>query len=107
MRAGERFSVEVDISNDGAVAGEETAFLFIRDPIASVARPVLELKGMAAISLAPGASGAVRFELAAEDLGFPGGHGAFHLEPGLIEIFVGPSANRASLKGCRIHVVKN
>ena len=49
-----RLSVEADVENRGLVAGEETCFLFIRDIVASVARPVLELRGLAKIALDPG-----------------------------------------------------
>jgi beta-glucosidase len=104
VRAGDPILVEADIANEGAVAGEETALLFIRDPVASISRPLLELKGMARIRLEPGASGAVRFELSSDDLSFLDEEGRPHLEPGLIEIFVGPSADRALLKACRIHL---
>ena len=56
----------------GAMAGEETCFLFIRDVVASVARPLLELRGLAKIGLDPGQKGTVRFELAAGRSGFSG-----------------------------------
>jgi len=42
------------VSNDGKLAGEETALFFLRDPVASVSRPVLELKGIRKLTLAPG-----------------------------------------------------
>ncbi len=82
MRLGQTLMVEAEIANEGGVDGRETALLFIRDPVASVARPVLELKGMAQIDLAAGASGTVRFELSCEDLSFPDDTGAMILEPG-------------------------
>ncbi|MFZ1108928.1 MAG: glycoside hydrolase family 3 N-terminal domain-containing protein [Rhodomicrobium sp.] len=104
VRAGGRIVVEAEITNEGPASGEETALLFIRDPVASISRPVLELKGLAAISLAAEQSGTVRFELGADDLAFHGEDGAPRLEPGLIEIFVGSNADRASLKACRLHV---
>ena len=87
------------------MAGEETAFLFIRDPLASIARPLLELKGFAKISLAPGMTGTVRFELGADDLSFPGPEGEPCLEAGEVQIFVGPSADRDTLKSCTVLVV--
>ena len=71
--------------------------LFIRDPVASVARPVLELKGVAKVTLAPGAAGMARFELGCEDLSFPDETGTMVLEPGTIEILVGPRAERNAL----------
>ena len=53
LRPGETIAVEVEVANEGAVAGEETVFLFLRDPVASIARPLLELKGVAKIALEP------------------------------------------------------
>jgi beta-glucosidase len=105
VRAGDRILVEADIANKGGAAGDETALLFIRDPVASISRPLLELKGMARIGLEPGTSGVVRFELSSDDLSFLDEEGRPCLEPGLIEILVGPSADRALLKVCRIHIV--
>ncbi len=104
-RAGDRILVEAEVSNEGPAAGEETALLFIRDPVASISRPLLELKGVARIGLEPGASGVARFELTSDDLAFLDEDGQARLEPGVIEIFVGPSASRALLKSCRIHIV--
>ncbi len=104
IRRGDRFVVEVEVANAGEVAGEETAFLFIRDPVASVARPLLELRGFASVSLAPGMSGTVRFELSADDLSFPGGNGEPRLEAGEVQILVGPSADRKLLKACVVLV---
>ena len=107
IRQGDSFFVEADITNEGAVEGEETAFLFIRDPVASVARPLLELKGVAKMSLAPGQSGAVRFELTSDDLSFPGNDGEPRLEGGEVQILVGPSSSRTMLKSCRVHVSRD
>ena len=105
IRRGERLLVEAEVTNAGDVAGEETAFLFIRDPVASVARPLLELKGFTKISLAPGMTGKVRFELTADDLAFPGADGEPRLEAGEVQILVGPSASRDRLKSCSVWVV--
>ena len=104
IRPGDSFFIEVEVENAGDIAGEETAFLFIRDPIASVVRPLLELRGFARISLPPEVSGSVRFELTSGDLSFPGKDGQPHLEAGEMQIFIGPSAERTSLKGCVVLV---
>ncbi len=42
------------VHNESAVDGEATLFLFVRDPVASVARPLLELKGVQKAVLAAG-----------------------------------------------------
>ena len=89
--------VEADIVNEGGMAGEETALLFVRDPVASVTRPVLELKGMAKIALAPGAAGTVGFTLTAEDVCFPDDMGHPVFEAGTIEVMVGPKADHKEL----------
>jgi beta-glucosidase len=104
LRRGEAVTVEADIVNDGAAEGEETAFLFIRDPVASVGRPVLELRGMAKATMAPGKIGTVSFTLSAEDVAFPDDHGKPILESGLIEVFVGPRADRSALLRAEFHV---
>ena len=78
-------------------AASETVFLFIRDKVASVSRPLLELKGFERISLDPGQNGTVQFTLPAGDLRFPGPDLEPVFEPGEIEILVGPSADRARL----------
>jgi beta-glucosidase len=97
LRPAGTLAVEVEVTNEGDVAGEETVFLFVRDPVASIARPLLELKGVAKLALAPGAQGTVRLELGAEDLAFLGPDLLPRVEPGVFEIHVGPSADRRSL----------
>ena len=64
--------VTVDVTNEGARAAEETVFLFVRDRVASVAPPTLELKGVTKIALQPGATGTARLQLPATELRFLG-----------------------------------
>lgn len=97
LLASEELTVEVDVANEGQMAGEETVFLFLRDPVASVARPLLELKGVAKIALAPGEKGSVRFTMSSDDLAFLGPALAPRIEPGEFEILVGPSAKQETL----------
>jgi beta-glucosidase len=97
LRPGEAITIECDVVNEGPVAGEETLLLFVRDPAASLARPLLELKGMAKIVLEPRRGGTVRFPLAAEDLAFLGPDLTPRLEPGVFELLVGRSAAHAKL----------
>src|ERR1700733_1343212 len=89
--------IQVDVANDGARAAQETVLLFTRDPLASVARPLLELKGFGRIVLRPGESGTVSLNLAATELRFLGVDLAPVFEPGEIEILVGPCADRLQL----------
>ena len=91
----ERIEVRVDVINDGARAAEETVFLFVHDRIASVARPLLELKGFGKIALRPGGSGTVTLYIAASELRYLGPDLQPVLEAGEVEILVGPSADRS------------
>lgn len=97
-------SVEAEIANQGGVEGEETVFLFIRDPVASVARPLLELKGVAKAWLKPGERRVVRFKLTTDDLAFLDRNLQSRIEPGVFEIFVGPSADRMRLTAATIRL---
>jgi beta-glucosidase len=94
--------IEAEIANEGDVAGEETVFVFLRDPVARVARPVLELKGFAKLTLVPGQTGTVRFELASEDFSFLDADLQPRIEPGSFEILVGPSADGTRLTSTTI-----
>ncbi len=89
--------VRVDLTNDGKHAAEETVFLFTHDKLASVARPKLELKGVARIALQPGETGTVSLHLPALDLRFLGVDLAPVFEAGELEILVGPCADRSQL----------
>jgi len=79
--------------------------LYLRDPVASVSRPVLELKGVAKATLDPGASTTLSFTLTADDLLFLGPDLAPRLEAGLIELFVGPSADRRDLLRAEVQLL--
>jgi len=89
--------IRVDVLNDGARTAEETVFLFTHHKLASVARPLLELKGFAKIRLDPGQSGTVTLFLAAGELRYLGVNLQPVFEPGEVEILVGPCADRSRL----------
>jgi beta-glucosidase len=98
-RVSERDTIEVrvDVTNEGTRRAEETVFLFTHDKVASVTRPLLELKGLGKITLDPGTSGTVVLNLPAAELRFPGLDLQPRFEPGEVEILVGPCADRAKL----------
>jgi beta-glucosidase len=100
----ETLAVSVDVLNEGPRQAEETVFLFTHDKLASVARPVLELKGFAKIRLEPGQSGTVRLSLAGSDLHFFGLNLELVFEPGEVEVLVGPSADRSKLLAGTVHL---
>jgi beta-glucosidase len=93
VKAGEAVEVSVTVGNDSRLDGEATLFLFVRDLVASIARPVLELKGVRKIVLAAEQRGRVTWRLPVEDLSFIGPTLHPVLEPGRFEIHVGQSAD--------------
>ena len=104
--AGQTVVVEVEIANEGDIAGEETVFVFVRDPVASVARPVLELKGFDKVKLAPGERRSVRFALKGDDFAFLDAKLESRVEPGSFEILIGPCADRRRLSAVTIRCVR-
>jgi beta-glucosidase len=88
----ESFTAEVTVTNTGDRAGDEVVQLYVRDPQASVTRPVLELKSFLRVELEPGESKRVTFEVPAAQLGFYDRSVSFVVEPGQIEVFVGTSS---------------
>ncbi|MDX6748746.1 glycoside hydrolase family 3 N-terminal domain-containing protein [Geminicoccaceae bacterium 1502E] len=96
---GESLVVELRVENAGARAGEELVQLYLRDPVASVARPVRELKDFRRVRLEPGQGRLVRFELSAAAMRFLGQDMKPRLEPGRMRVIVGPDAAHGRAAG--------
>jgi beta-glucosidase len=90
--ADDQVAISIDIANTGERAGDEVVQLYVHDVQASVTRPVKELKGFQRISLEPGETRTVTFQLAVRQLGFFNLQMAYVVEPGAIEVFVGSSS---------------
>jgi beta-glucosidase len=90
--------VSATVTNTGRYTGEEVAQLYLTDKVASIVRPVKELKGFEKFGLAPGQSKTVRFTLTDAELGFYNEKGAFIVEPGTFDVMVGGSSQEG-LKG--------
>jgi beta-glucosidase len=106
VKADDSLEVSLAVHNESLVDGEATLFLFVRDPVASVARPLLELKGMQKTILAAGERRTVTWRLPVEDLSFVGQNLERVLEPGRFEIHVGQSADPSGLLSCAIELMK-
>jgi beta-glucosidase len=92
MNINGQINASIDIQNTGDVAGEEVVQLYIRDLVASVARPVKELKGFIKIQLEPGESKRVTFHITNEDLKVWTKEMEYKSEPGEFKLFIGPSS---------------
>lgn len=84
--------VSVKISNTSNVEGEEIAQLYIHDKVASIVRPVKELKGFKKINLKAKEKKTVIFTLTNKELGFFNDKGKFLVESGEFDIWVGPNS---------------
>ena len=81
--------ISVMVRNAGQVAAAEIVQLYIRDLVGSITRPVKELKDFARVNLAPGEQQQIDFALPAAALAFYNGRGAYCLEPGRFQLWVG------------------
>lgn len=79
----------ITLKNTGDVEGKEIVQLYLRDLVASTTRPVKELKGFEAVSLAPGESKTVTFEINEEMLQFYNANRKWEAEAGEFEVFIG------------------
>ncbi len=100
----ETITASVEVINTGKVSGKEVVQLYLRDHFASVTRPVRELKAFEKISLAPGESRTVNFQLTPEDLSFYQDDLSYGTEAGKYTVWVGPHA--AVEKGIEINTSK-
>ena len=92
IKAGETLRVCVTLTNSGAVKGKEVVQLYIRDEVATYARPVKELKGFRKMELEPGESREVCFDLGPDELGYFFPDGSYVVEPGRFQVMVGGSS---------------
>jgi beta-glucosidase len=84
--------VTARITNTGTRPGDEVVQLYIRDPEASVTRPVLELKAFTRVELPAGGSARVEFGLPVGQVGFYDRDLAYVVEPGKIDVYLGTSS---------------
>ncbi|MFZ4059023.1 MAG: glycoside hydrolase family 3 N-terminal domain-containing protein [Ferruginibacter sp.] len=82
----------VTITNTGTVDGEEIVQLYLRDKVASIARPMKELKDFQKLMLKAGESKTIQFTIDKEKLSFYNDQLVWNAEPGEFELMIGASA---------------
>ena len=87
--------LEVEVTNVGRRPGTEVVQLYVRDDVASVARPYQQLVGFTRVSLEPGAAMTVTFEVHPSRLAFYDEGMRFVTEPGAFRFSVGGASDRA------------
>lgn len=91
--AGDKMSVSVDVTNTGNYDGEEVVQLYIKDKVASVTRPVRELKGFKKVMIKKGETQKLVFDLDRESFSLFNKDMKWTTEAGEFDIFVGPSSD--------------
>jgi beta-glucosidase len=89
-------SAEADVHNTGARSGDEVVQLYIRLQGTSTAQPVRALKGFQTVTLAPGESRRVKFDLRPEDLAIWNDRNQFAVEPVRLTVWISPDSAHGS-----------
>ncbi len=84
-----KLTASVKLSNVGKMAGEEVVQLYISDPVASISRPVKELKAFQKVMLQPGESKVISFNITPDDLKFYDTNLKYDWESGEFKIGIG------------------
>jgi beta-glucosidase len=93
-----KITLSFTLANTGKVAGAEVVQLYLRDPVASIVRPLKELKGFQRLVLQPGQAQTVSFTIDRETLSFYGRELKWGAEPGKFELMVGSASDDIRLK---------
>lgn len=99
VNADESLTVSFNLKNAGKTDGDEVVQLYIRDELASVSRPVMELKGFQRVHLKAGESKNIVFEITPEMLSMLNEQMQRVVEPGTFRIMIGASSNDIRLRG--------
>ena len=87
-----RLTATVTVTNTGKREGDEVVQLYIHDKVASLSRPVKELKGFQRVHLAAGESKKVTFDITPDMLKFYDYNLEEVLEPGEFDLMIGPNS---------------
>ena len=86
----------VTVANTGRRAGREVVQLYVHDLVAEIIRPVVELADWQLVDLEPGRSAKVSFKITADLFGYWGRDLRRRVDPGEVDVIVGPNAARGS-----------
>jgi len=91
-QSGEVVTVRVNVTNTGNYNGDEVVQLYTHQEVRHITRPLKELKGFQRVTLEPGQTRTVLFDLAVNQLGFYDHNLDFVVEPGNVDVMVGSSS---------------
>ncbi|HMH20857.1 MAG TPA: beta-glucosidase BglX [Puia sp.] len=98
MKTDQTITVSLTLTNTGIYAGEEVVQCYLRDEVASLVRPVKELKDFVKIGLQPGESRVVRFTIGREKLSFYNQQLQWVAEPGVFDLMIGSASDDIRLQ---------
>ncbi len=96
MALGGTAKVSVDVTNTGAREGDEVVQLYVHQKVASLTRPIQQLKGFQRVTLRPGEKKTVELAVTPEMLSLLDRDMHRVVEPGVFELMVGPSSAQTS-----------
>lgn len=92
LPAGGHLTLSADVTNTGSREADEIVQLYVHQDVASVSRPVRELKGFRRVHLRPGQKANVQFQLTARNLAFYNQRMRFVNEPGTVHVWIAPDS---------------
>lgn len=96
LKGNETLIATVNVTNTGKFDGEEVVQLYVSDPVASISRSVKELKNFKKISLKPGETKEVSFNITTDDLKFYNNELQYVWEPGEFIIQIGTNSSNTN-----------
>ena len=102
MKATEKITASVTVTNNGNYDGEEVVQLYIRDMVGSITRPLKELKGFQKIFLKKGESKKIVFTIGINDLKFYNSDLKWAAEPGDFELMIGTNSDQVNKAGFKL-----
>jgi beta-glucosidase len=104
LQGNEKLTASITLTNSGKFAGEEVVQLYIQDPVASISRPVKELKNFKKVLLQPGEKKEVSIDISTKDLMFYNTDLKYDWEAGDFIIYMG--TNSRDVKAARVNWTK-
>jgi beta-glucosidase len=99
LHPGQSATLSFELTNSGVREGEEVVQLYLRDMVASVVRPLKELKGFQKVKLKPGERRRIQFTIDRETLSFFNRQLQWGAEPGEFKLMVGSASDDIRLEG--------
>ncbi|HEX8414131.1 MAG TPA: glycoside hydrolase family 3 C-terminal domain-containing protein, partial [Sphingomicrobium sp.] len=98
VKLNQSVTISTTVRNTGTVAADEVVQLYVRDPVAKVARPVQQLRGFRRVSLSPGETKRVSFTLRPQQFAY-WDDGRWRIDAGDIDVMVGSSSADIRARG--------